>query len=184
MKTHLRVARPFLVVLLLFAIGRLLQGSQGVPYEKVHHVFSLVTLTLIAAAFHGAFARRWLGYGAVQALSLGAVMGFATQVVIFVCTVGSFLIGAHTYFNHPIALNTQQLDWLVTLLDQAPAGQTIADFRSLVATTAAEKAGELSLGDALVRRGGGLFFGSLAAAISAGIGWALGALLPADPKQA
>jgi hypothetical protein len=183
-KTHLRVARPFLVVLLLFAIGRLLQGGQGVPYEKAHHVFSLVTLTLIATAFHGAFTRRWLGYGAVQALSLGALMGFANQAVIFVCTVGSFLLGAHTYFNHPIALNTQELGWLAAMLDQAPAGQTIADFRSLVSTTAAEKAGQLALGDALVRRGAGLFFGTLLGALSAGIGWALGALLPADPKQA
>lgn len=161
MKTHLRVARPFLVVLLLFAVGRLVQGSSGVAYEKVHHVFSLVTLTLIAVPFHGAFARRWLGYGAVQALTLGAVMGFATQVVIFVCTIGSFLVGAQTFFNHPIALNMAML------------GDSADKISAVVPT----------LGDALPRRAGGLVFGSLLGALAAGLGWALGALLPADPRK-
>lgn len=183
MKTHLRVARPFLVVLLLFAIGRLAQGGSGVPYEKAHHVFSLVTLTLIAVPFHGAFARRWLGYGAMQALTLGAVMGFANQLVIFACTVGSFLLGAQTYFTHPIALNTLELGWVTDLLAKAPAGSTIADFRSLVETTLAEKVGDLGLATALGRRAAGLFFGSLLGALAAGIGWALGALLPADPRK-
>lgn len=162
-KTHLRVARPFLVVLLLFAVGRLAQGG-SVPYEKGHHIFSLLTLTLIAAAFHGAFVRRWLGYGAAQALTLGALMGFAAQLVIFTCTVASFLLGVETYFNHPIALNLAYL----------------GDSAETVATAAATKR---SLGDALARRAGGLVFGSLLGALSAGIGWALGALLPADPRK-
>ncbi|MCM2257632.1 MAG: hypothetical protein NDJ94_18510 [Vicinamibacteria bacterium] len=183
MKTHLRVARPFLVVLLLFAVGRLVQGSSGVPYERAHHVFSLVTLTLIGAAFHGAFARRWLGYGAMQALTLGAVLGLANQLVIFACTLGSLLLGAHTYFTHPIALNTLELGWVTDLLARAPAGSTIAEFRSLVDTTLAEKSGDLTLATTLGRRAAGLFFGSLLGALSAGIGWALGALLPADPRK-
>ena len=63
MNEYLRVARLYMVVLAIFTVGRLFMGARGVPYERGHHVFSLVTMSLMASAFYGAFCRRWRGCG-------------------------------------------------------------------------------------------------------------------------
>ena len=101
----LRVARLYLVLLAIFTIARFIQGATGVPYEKAHQVFSIVTLTFLASAFFAAFCRRWRGYGVKQAIVLGLLFGLFSQVVIFTATVLSYGLGASTYFNHPTALN-------------------------------------------------------------------------------
>ena len=101
----LRLARLYLVLLAIFTAARLIQGATGVPYERAHPVFSIVTLTFMASAFFAAFCRRWRGYGPKQAIVLGLLFGASAQVVIFLATVATYALGANTYFNHPTALN-------------------------------------------------------------------------------
>lgn len=102
-----RVARLYLVVLLLFTIGRWVQGLQGVAYDRAHHVFSIVTLTFMAAFFFAAFCRAWRGYGFGQALLMGVLLGLSAQVVIFLSTLASYALGLETFFNNPRALNVE-----------------------------------------------------------------------------
>src|SRR5438477_13014548 len=104
MKEYLRVARLYLIVLAIFTIGRLALGVRDVPYERGHAVFSLVTMSLMAATFHGAFCRRWRGYTVAQAMGMGATIGALAQAVILLATVLSFAFHADTYFVNPRAL--------------------------------------------------------------------------------
>ena len=107
LREYLRLARPFLVLLALFAVGRLAMGVGGVPYTKGHHVFSLVLLTLMGSAFYAAFVRRWLGYPIMRSVGLGMTLGLSAQLVIFTLTAVSYALGMNTYFNHPTALNAE-----------------------------------------------------------------------------
>lgn len=101
------VIRLHLVMVAVFAAGRWAQGLGGLPYERGHHVFSLVAMTFLSTAITAAFCRRWRGYGLGRALALGVAMGFVTQLVIFLSTVASYALGLQTYFNHPRALNVE-----------------------------------------------------------------------------
>ena len=101
----LALMRPFHCLLAFFALARWLQGSFGVPYERGHFVFSIVTLTVVSCVYYGAFARRWRGYSLMECLVLGVALGLSAQIVIFAATLLSYGLGLHTYFNHPIALN-------------------------------------------------------------------------------
>src|SRR5688500_12125917 len=148
---YLRVGRLYFLLLAAFTVARVVQSATKVPYDKAHHVFSIVTLTLMAAAFYGAFCRRWRGYTGLQAMGLGLVVGVVAQAVIFTATVLSYAMGADTFFNHPQALNV-------------PAA--------------------IPLDDALLVRARGLVLGPIATSIAAGIGWALGSLLPVTVVRA
>jgi hypothetical protein len=105
MNEYLRVARLYLVVLAIFTIGRLLTGFRGVPYEKGHHIFSLVTMSLLASIFYGAFCRKWRGYTVTRAMGLGLTIGIIGQSVILLMTVLSYALNVDTYFVNPRALN-------------------------------------------------------------------------------
>lgn len=107
LRENLRLARPFLVLLAVFAIGRWTMGVRDVPYTRGHHVFSLFTLTVFGVVFYGAFARRWLGYSAGRAAILGMTLSFATQLVIVIATGLSYGLDLDTYFNHHTALNSE-----------------------------------------------------------------------------
>ena len=104
---YLRVGRLYLALLAIFTVARVVQGATGVPYEKGHHVFSIVTLTFMASAFFAAFCLRWRGYTVLQAMGLGLFFGFLAQVVIFTGTMLSYALGADTFFNAPRALNVE-----------------------------------------------------------------------------
>jgi hypothetical protein len=106
MAETLRVARLFLVLLVVVTLGRWLMGTFGVPYEKGHHIFSIVILTTFSCLYYGAFTRRWLDYRLMNAVMLGVVMGLAGQVLILILTVLSYGLGIQSYFNHPTALNS------------------------------------------------------------------------------
>jgi hypothetical protein len=108
MSETLRVARLFFVLLALAATGRWLMGTFGVPYERGHHIFSIVILTVYSCLLFGAFTRRWLDYRLIQAGLLGVVMGLSGQVLIFILTILSYALGLNTYFNHPTALNASE----------------------------------------------------------------------------
>jgi hypothetical protein len=122
-----------------------------VPYEKGTHIFSIVTLTLFAAIFYGAFCRRWRRYRLAQAALLGVTFGVISQIVIILSTVASYSFGIDTYFNHPMALKGQ------------PAGGAAISFV-----------------EALGLRAGGLVANIILNAIAGALGWVMGALLPEE----
>jgi hypothetical protein len=147
-KEDLRLARPYFVLLAIFAVARFLQGLLGVPYARGHQVFSIVILTVISCLYYGAFVRRWRGYRLMHVIGLAVVLGLTSQLVIFFLTVVSYAFSLQTYFNHPIALNAREL------------GQPVA----------------FSL--ALANRTGGLVGNTVFSGIAGAIGWTLGGLLP------
>jgi hypothetical protein len=101
-----RVARPFLVLLAIFAAGRWLMGTAfAVPYEKGTWFFSIVQLTILASLFSSAYTRRWLGWGLGRAALFAMFLALCSQVVILLSTAASYLLGVASYFNHPTALN-------------------------------------------------------------------------------
>lgn len=106
MSDNFRLMKFFLWLLALFTVGRWALGLAGVDYSKAHQVFSIVTLSLIASAHHAAFARTFQGYGLKRAIGLGVMIGFVSQLVIFVSTALSYGLGLETYFNAPQALNS------------------------------------------------------------------------------
>jgi hypothetical protein len=105
MAGHLRFVGFFLLLLGIVAAGRLAMGAAGVPYEKGHHVFSIVILTTLSCIYYGAFLRRFQGYRLFQAIAMGFLLGLLSQVVILTLTLLSYVLGMSTYFNHPAALN-------------------------------------------------------------------------------
>jgi hypothetical protein len=105
MADQLRLARLYWILLAIFTIGRWAMSLKHVPYDRGNPVFSLVTLTFLCAVIFAAFIRRWRGYGLLDAVILGAILGLSAQIVIFTSTAVSYLLGLETYFNHPIALN-------------------------------------------------------------------------------
>ena len=107
LRENLRLARPYLALLAIFAIARWVMGVRGVDYSQGHHVFSLVTLTVFASAFYCAFLRRWLGFGIMRCVGLAMLFSFLAQAVIFVATGLSYALGLDTYFTHPTALNVE-----------------------------------------------------------------------------
>jgi hypothetical protein len=108
MRADLRLARLYFVLLGIVTTGRCIQGFLGVPYDKGHHVFSIVILTIFSTIYYGAFARRWRSYRLSQSMGLGLILGLASQVVILLATVLSYALGLHSYFNHPRALNVTE----------------------------------------------------------------------------
>jgi hypothetical protein len=153
MAENLKLARLYLVLLALFTVGRWLFGTFQVPYEKGTHVFSVVTLTIYAAVFYGAFCRRWRGFRLWRAAGLALTLGVISQAVIFAATLVSYGLGLHTYFNHPTALLGPQ-----------------------AAVT------EVPFGQAVLSRVGGLIVNPILAGIVGSLGWVLGGLLPENGK--
>ena len=148
MKEDLRLARPYFVLLAVFAAGRFVQGLAGVPYARGHQVFSIVILTVLSCVYYGAFARRFRGYRLVHVIGLAVLLGVTSQLVIFALTVVSYAFSLQTYFNHPTALNAPGLE------------------------------GPVSFAQALVNRAGGLVGNTVFSGIAGAIGWTLGGLLP------
>ena len=107
LRENLRLARPFLLLLLVFAVGRWTIGVRGVEYARGHHIFSLVALTVMSCIFYAAFARKWLGFGIMRAFGIGLTLAFCAQAVIVIATGLSYALGIDTYFTHPTALNTE-----------------------------------------------------------------------------
>ncbi|MFQ5791003.1 MAG: hypothetical protein ACE5JI_11080, partial [Acidobacteriota bacterium] len=107
MSEYFRFARLPILLLVIFLVARLILGATGVPYERGTWFFSMVVLTTFAAFFFGAFSRRLGGYNWKQAMLLGVTIAFSAQVMILLATLGSYVAGADTYFNHPTALNQE-----------------------------------------------------------------------------
>jgi hypothetical protein len=80
----------------------------GVPYERGTVIFSLVPLSWTLSFAFAAFSRPLRGYGWKKAVLLSATIVLTAQILIFGATVVSYLVGAETYFNNPIALNVTE----------------------------------------------------------------------------
>jgi len=107
MSENLRLARLYLVLLTIFTVGRWVMGMRGVPYERGHHVFSIVIMTALSCFFYGAFCRRWRGHKVLKAVGLAVMLGLMSQIAILGATALSYALGLQTYFNHPTALNVE-----------------------------------------------------------------------------
>jgi len=105
MARHLKLMGFYFWLLGLFTIGRWVMSFTSTDYARATWIFSLVPLALIASAHHAAFARALQGYSLKDAAVLGALIGFVTQVVIFVSTALSYGLGLSTLWNSPAALN-------------------------------------------------------------------------------
>lgn len=116
MSEYIRFARLAILLLVLFLIGRLVVGAMGVPYERGTGIFSMVTLSWILSFVFAAFSRPLRGYSWKRAVMLGATIVLSAQILIFLTTVASYLVGAETYFNHPTALNVPEPISLVAAL--------------------------------------------------------------------
>ena len=148
MSKALWLARPYFVLLILFTVLRFYLSSRGVPYENPRAAsISLVVLTYVGAALTAALARGLTGLSLKEAATTGAVMGFLSQVVIFLSTMGSIAAGARTYFNNAQAIN------------DAFVGK------------------EVTIAAALPYRGVALVIGPITTAIAASLGWLVGATM-------
>jgi hypothetical protein len=148
MAEYLRLARLYFLLLVLVTIGRWTLGFQHVPYEKATDKMSIVILTLFASIFYGAFCRRWLNFRIGQALAIGMLLAFASQVVILLSTVASYSLGIDSYFTNPLALDPKV----------APAA--------------------IPFGRAVGIRIFGMVVNTIISGIAGALGWAMGALLP------
>lgn len=104
MSSYFRRVRFAILFLILFAIGRFILGARGVPYATGTHIFSIVTFSLFASLFFGAFSRQLWSFRLPQAMLLGAAIGLSGQILIFLSTFFSYLAATETYFNNPTAL--------------------------------------------------------------------------------
>lgn len=157
MGDDLKLARPYLVLLGIFAIARFLQGPLGVAYGKGHHWFSIVTLTVFSCVYYGVFVRRWRGYRLMQAILLAFLLGVISQLLILALTLLSYALSLETYFTHPVALSVR----LLAETDLQPGPWP-----------------PVELGRAVGVRLGGLVGNSIFAGIAGAIGWTIGGLLP------
>lgn len=107
MAEYLKVARLYLVLLALVTAGRWFVSFR-VPYDLGTDKMSIFVTTFFASLFFAAFCRRWRGYGVVQAMTLGAIFGLLSQIVIFLSTAASYGLGLDTYFNYPKALQATE----------------------------------------------------------------------------
>jgi hypothetical protein len=105
MARHFKLMGFYFWLLGLFTVGRWAISFSGMDYARATWIFSLVPLALIASAHHAAFARAFQGYSLKDALVLGALIGFVTQVVIFASTAAAYGLGLSTLWNSPQALN-------------------------------------------------------------------------------
>ena len=147
MAENLRLARLFLLMLAIVTIGRFTLGAQHIPYAKGTDKLSIVTITILSSIFYGAFCRRWRGLKILHAVMLGGTLGFSAQIVIFVSTVLSYLLGLETYYNNPVAV--------------------VGDTNAVAA---------VSLGSALAFRAFGLVLNTLLNGIAGALGGAVGAV--------
>jgi hypothetical protein len=105
MANYLRLSRLYLLLLAIVTLGRWYLGNVAhVPYEVGTDKMSIVILTLFSSIFYGAFCRRWQGFGVLQALTLAALLGFMSQIVVLLSTVLSYGLGVDSYFTNPRAL--------------------------------------------------------------------------------
>jgi hypothetical protein len=120
---YLRLSYLYLVLLAIVTAGRWYLGNVAhVPYANATDKLSIVIMTLFASIFYGAFCRRWQAFGVLQALTLAALLGFMSQIVVLFSTVASYALGVDSYFTFPRALNSEVPLTLVQALGRRAGG--------------------------------------------------------------
>ena len=110
MAEKLRFVRLPLLLLLLFFIGKLIVGAAGGSYELGIRLFAMVPLTVHLCLIWGAVGKAYRGYGVTDTLVACLMIALFSQVLIFAGTAGSYLVGAQTALNDPIAMTGQPGD--------------------------------------------------------------------------
>ena len=104
MKERLEFIRLAMVLLGLFFIGKLIVGAAGGSYALGTRLFAMVPLTVQLCLIWGAMTRAFKGQGVGEAAITGASIALFAQILIFSGTVLSYLLGASTHFNEPMAI--------------------------------------------------------------------------------
>lgn len=104
MKERLSFIRLALVLVGLFFVGKLIVGAAGGSYALGTRLFAMVPLTVHLCLIWGAMTRAFRGEGIGEAMKTGASIALFAQVLIFTGTVLSYLLGASTHFNEPMAM--------------------------------------------------------------------------------
>ena len=142
MSENMKLIRFYLVLLAIFTVGRWGLSLGGANYDKTHQVFSIVILTNISSLYYGLLVRGFVGGGVKRAAVLGATLAVTSQIVIFVSTALSYLLGMDTFFNHPQALNATH----ALPLGEAMVGRTITFVANVVINSVAGALGWLIAG--------------------------------------
>jgi hypothetical protein len=104
------VALP-LVLLLIWTIARFALGVSGMPYApRGNAMFSVFGLTLISCIYYGALSKNLAGFGWGGTILTGYTLGLAAQILIFIATLVSYLMGVEgtSYFAHWDSLNVPE----------------------------------------------------------------------------
>ena len=135
MARNLRLARPFAVLVLLFAAIRFsLQPFFHVARENGRaQSISVVVLTLISASLYGAFLRRFKGFTLGQSMVQGLTLGVIAQIVVLLATVLSYVADIPTFFNSPDALNQTTEVGLGAALAQRTVGLIVNSILAAIA---------------------------------------------------
>lgn len=108
MSDRLAFVRFPVLLLFLFFLGKLIVGALGGSYELGVRLFAMVPLTVHLALAWGAVARAFKGEKAGGAFIIGALIALAAQILIFLGTMGSYLLGVETHFSNPVAIVGEQ----------------------------------------------------------------------------
>jgi hypothetical protein len=145
----LRFVRLPLLLILIYAVLRLIIGLRGVPYApRGNAMFSVVGLTIISSIYFGALSRKVGGFSWLGTILVGLVIALWAQILIFALTLLSY--SAHlsnSYYLHWDALGFKE---------PTP----------------------VSMNQLLAIRGGGLLANIIIAIVAALLGRVLGVLAP------
>ena len=145
----LRFVRLPLLLILIYAVLRLIIGLRGVPYApRGNAMFSVVGLTIISSIYFGALSRKVGGFSWLGTILVGLVIALWAQILIFALTLLSY--SAHlsnSYYLHWDALGFKE---------PTP----------------------VSMNQLLAIRGGGLLANIITAIVAALLGRVLGVLAP------
>ena len=104
MKERIGFIRLALLLVGLFFVGKLIVGAAGGSYALGTRLFAMVPLTVQLCLIWGAMTRAFRGKGIGEAVMTGASIALFAQILIFSATVFSYLLGASTHFNDPMAI--------------------------------------------------------------------------------
>ncbi len=110
MSERISFIRLPMLLLGLFFVGKLVVGALGGSYELGNRLFAMVPLTVHLCLIWGAVGKAYRGFGAGGAAVNGMLIALFAQILIFVGTMASYLLGVETHFNHPVAIVGQDVE--------------------------------------------------------------------------
>jgi uncharacterized membrane protein YeaQ/YmgE (transglycosylase-associated protein family) len=97
-----RFVRLPLLMILIYAVLRLVIGLRGVPYApRGNAMFSVVGLTIISSLYFGALSRKVGGFGWLGTVLVGFVIALWAQILVFTLTIISYSAQlSNSYYLH------------------------------------------------------------------------------------